>query len=149
VAAGKAWIVVNDASMGASGVWSTVSSISVPQISSITVPVVDQALVTSIAGSLPSVAAKGVSTKSAHVVLLLQHAGAPYKGAQVSGATGGAVVAYDSGPGTYSDTATATGAAGTVLLFDTSLSGMTSVTITDPALNKSWPVPLLTGAGAI
>ena len=148
VAAGKAWFFVQDQSMGASGIWSTVSSVTVPQISSVVLPVIDAALVTSIASTLPAVQAKGVSQKSAHVVLLLQHGGAPYKGVQVSSGGGGAIVAYDIGQGLYSDAATSTGAAGTVILFDTSLSGLASITITDTALAKSWPVSVLTGAGA-
>jgi hypothetical protein len=144
---GKAWVAVVDQSM--SGVWSTVSPLSLPQITAVALPVIDQSVVTSIASSLPTVQAKGVSQSLAHVVLLLQHAGAPYKGVTVSGGTGGGLVAYDLGPGTYSDTATATGAAGTVLLFDTNLSSYATITITDPALSKSWPVTVLTGAGTI
>ncbi len=148
VAAGKAWLFVQDQTMGASSVWSTVSSVSVPQITSVTLPVVDQSLVTTLASKLSSVQAKGVSSSAAHVVLLITHAGAPYQGVQVSGGAGGAIVVYDTGTGTYSDTATATGSAGTVILFDANLSGAATITLADPAKAKSWPVSVLTGTGA-
>jgi hypothetical protein len=144
---GNAWVAVKDESM--SGVWSTVSSLSVPQLSSVAVPVVDQMLLTTVTNALPSVKAKGLKTTLAHVVLFVQHGGMPYKGVKATAGTGGALVAYDTGPGTYSDTATATGAAGVVLLFNTSLSGIAMVTIADPALQKSWQVSLLSGAGFV
>jgi hypothetical protein len=146
--AGKAWLFVEDQSMGASGVWSTVSSLTLPQIGTVALPVIDQALVTGIAATLPTVMAKGVSTTASHVVLLLTHAGAPYKGVQVTGGSGGALIAY-TGAGTYSDSATTTGTAGVALLFDTSLSGLATITVTELTSMKSWPVEVLTGAGAI
>jgi hypothetical protein len=149
VGAGEAWLFVKDQTVGTAGVWSTVSSVSVPQITPVALPVVDQALITTLAGSLPTVKARGVSTSAAHVVFLIQHAGAPYQGVMVTAGAGGATIVYDTAPGAYSDTATATGAAGTAILFDAGLSGMVSVTLTDPAQGKSWPVSVLAGAGAI
>jgi hypothetical protein len=147
VAAGKAWLVVQDQSMA--GVWPTISGLDVPQPLSVTLPLIDQTLVKNIANALPTVAAKGVSAASAHVVLLLQHAGAPYKGVHVSGGVSGIPIAYDTGSGTYSDTATSTGTAGTILLFDTGLSSFAMITLTDPAVSRSWPVTVLTAPGAI
>jgi hypothetical protein len=147
VPSGKSWIAVQD--QGSQSVWSTVSALDLPQITSVAVPVIDQTVITNIVATLPTVQAKGVSPTLAHVVLLLQHAGAPYKGVKVSSGTGSGVVVYDTGPGTYSDAATATGAAGTVLLFDTTLSSYATITITDPALSKSWPVTVLAGGGLV
>jgi hypothetical protein len=147
VPSGKAWIAVLDQSM--QGVWSTVSALDLPQITSVVVPVIDKTVFTNIVATLPTVQAKGVSPTLAHVVLLLQHAGAPYKGVHVSGGTGSGEVVYDTGPGTYAEAATATGAAGTVLLFNTTLSSYATITITDPALPKSWSVTVLTGGGLV
>jgi hypothetical protein len=147
VPSGKAWIAVLDQS--SASVWSTVSGLDLPQITSVVVPVIDHTVITNIVATLPTVQAKGVSPTLAHVVLLLQHAGSPFKGVTVSGGMGGGMVAYDTGPGTYSDAATATGAAGTVLLFNTTLSSYATITITDPALSKSWPVTVLTSGGLV
>jgi hypothetical protein len=147
VPSGKAWILVQDQSMAS--VWSTVSALDLPQLTSVALPVIDRTVFTTIAATLPNVQTKGVLPTLAHVVLLLQHAGSPYAGVKVSGGAGGGVVVYDTGPGTYSDAATATGAAGTVLLFDTTLSSYATITISDPALSKSWPITVLTGGGLV
>jgi hypothetical protein len=145
LASGTAWLAVVDAS----GVWSTVSSVTAPQISSVTIPVIDDALVTSVAATLPSVQAKGVSATASHVVLFVTKSGAPASGISVSGTPGGAIVAYDTGSGTYSDTATATGSAGVVLLFDATLGGMTSITLEETGSQSTWKVPIFTGSGVV
>ncbi len=149
VPAGPAWVYVQDQSMGSSGIWSTISVVSLPQLGPVVLPVVDEIFFTNLASNLPSVQIKGVSTQAAHVVLLLQHLGAPYKGVQVTGGSAGAQVVYDTGPGTYSDQSTATGTGGTVILFDAALSGLSTITLTDPVLAKSYTVPVFTATGAV
>lgn len=149
VPAGLSWIYVQDQSGGASGIWSTVSAVNVPQLAPIVLPVVDQQLFTSVAAGLPSVQLKGVSTQAAHIVLLLQHQGAPYKGVQLTSGSAGATVVYDIGPGTYSDQATATSTGGTILLFNAGVTGLTTISLTDPALMKTYQVALFTATGAV
>jgi hypothetical protein len=149
VPAGPAWVYVADQSMGAANIWSTISQVSVPQLGSVTLPVVDQRIFANIASSLPSVQLKGVSTQAAHVVLLLQHQLVAYKGVQVTGGSAGAAVVYDTGPGIYSDQATATGTGGTIILFDAAPSGLSTILITDPALMKTYSVAVFTAAGAV
>jgi len=151
IAPGKVWLVAlvaPDASMGAAGVWSTVSAVTAPQISSVTLPILDAQMIQGIAATLPSLSDGGVSASASHVVIVAQHAGAPYVGLAITGDTGGATVAYDTGPGSYSDTATETGSGGTILLFNSSLSGMTRVTVMDPKTSITTSLPILAGGGA-
>lgn len=149
VAAGGAWALVQDESGGAAGIWSTISAVSVPQLAPIILPVVDQGIFTTALSNSPTIATQGIAATASHVVLVLQHQGAPYKGVQVTGGAGGAVVVYDNGPSVYSDTFTATGSAGMVILVNSALSGLTTVTLTDPTLMKSYTVALYTATGAV
>jgi hypothetical protein len=149
VPAGPAWVYVADQSMGGAGIWSTISPVSVPQLAPIVLPVVDQGIFANVASSLPSVQLRGVSAGAAHVVLILQHQGAPYQGVQVTGGSAGAVVVYDTGPGVYSDQATATGTGGTIILFDAGLSGLSTIQLTDPLAMKTYSVAVFTATGAV
>ena len=54
---------------------------------------------------------------------MISNAGGPYPGVSATGNTGGAVRVYDTGNGVYSDSATATGIAGTIILFNPGLAG--------------------------
>jgi hypothetical protein len=131
VPAGLTWFFVQDTSNGGSGALSTLSQAQVPALTAVPLPVIELGVMTSIANSLPSLAANGVSTLGSQIILVLTHLNNPYKGVAVSGGAGGAKIVYDLGPGTYTDTGTATGAAGTVILFNASLSGLAVVTLTD------------------
>jgi hypothetical protein len=147
---GTVWVAVLPTNPSASAAWATVSSVTTPQITAASVPIVDAPTLTAIASTLPSLGTKGVSATLTHVVLQLTHQGTPYAGVEVTGGTAGGVVAYDVATGTYSDSATATGAQGTALVLDASLSpGFATLTVTDPSTHKSWPVTLLTGTGAV
>jgi hypothetical protein len=149
VPAGLAWVEVQDQSGGGAMIWNTISPVIMPQIAPIVLPAVDQGTMTNVVSNLPSVQAKGVSTFASHVVLMLQFNGAPYKGLQVTNGAGGAIVIYDTGPGSYSDSNTATGIAGTIILFDSSLTGPATITLTDPTLMKSYMVTVMTATGAV
>jgi hypothetical protein len=90
-----------------------------------------------------------VSPQAAQIVLVLTHGGAPYQGVSVSGGVGSAQVAYDIGPGSYSDTTTATSTGGTILLFNVGTTGTTTVNLTDTAtMTALHPVTVPTAAQA-
>jgi hypothetical protein len=74
--------------------------------------------------------------------------GAPYQGVSNTGTTGGAVVAYDTGDGVYSDTATATGIAGTIILFNSGLLGRQLLTFTDMTMTSE-SVTILAAQGTV
>jgi hypothetical protein len=147
IPAGPTWFLVQDSSAGASGVLSTFSYADVPVLPSLALPVIDQGTLENIAFSLPSLAATGVSTQLAHVILFVNRNGARYQGASVSGGTGNAQVAYDAGAG-YSDSATVTGPQGIAILFNASLSGESSILITDTVTTNTYTVAIQAGLGA-
>jgi hypothetical protein len=150
VPAGLAWVEVRDESQGGAGIWSTITALTMPQISSVTLPVVDEGTLTNLASNLPNVGAKGpLSTQASHVVLMFRFNGTPYKGLQVTGGTNGAVIVYDTGPGNYSDQTMATGTAGTVILFDSGLTGPATISLTDPTMMKTYQVTAMTAQGAV
>ena len=147
-AKGGAWILVQDTSNGNAGILSTFSFMSLPEASQVTLPVLAQGLLTNIGSNLPSVLIGGVSPLAAQVVLVVQHLGAPYQGLAVSGGAGSAHVVYDTGAGSYSDTAAATGAAGTIILFNAALTGLQNIRLTDTATMAVYTVGVQTGTGA-
>jgi hypothetical protein len=149
IPAGLAWVAVQDQSNGGAQIWSTISAVTMPQIASIVLPAVDTGMLMNVASNLPNVQAKGLSTFTSHVVLMLSFNGTPYKGLQVTGGSGGAVVVYDAGPGIYSDQNMATGTGGTVILFDAGLPGMATISLYDPTLMRTYPVTVMTAAGTV
>jgi hypothetical protein len=142
---GQGWMFV-DVTNGAA--LSTLSPVGLPVPGSLTVPAIDQTMMQNITTSLPSLAATGVSALAAQIVVTITSAGVPYQGVSVTGATGGAVVVYDTGNGVYSDSSTATGLAGTVILFNSGLRGTQVLTLTDATM-KSEQITVLTAQGAV
>ncbi len=142
---GPTWFFVDAPN---TSVISTFSPVNLPQVAPIVLPAVDQVTLQNIASPLPSLATAGVSPLASQIVLLITNAGVPYPGVAVTGATGGAVVVYDTGNGSYSDSATATGIAGTIILFNSSLGGMQVITLTDTTM-KSNQLVVLAGQGAV
>lgn len=150
VPAGLSWLLVQDLSNGASGIYSTYSLATLPVVPSITLPVVEQLVLTNIASNLPSVQAhNGVSPLAAQVVLVLTHANAPFAGVTVTGGSGGAEIAYDIGPGTYSDSATTTGSGGTIILFNAALQGAAAITLQNTTTMTSYSIGVQTGPGIV
>lgn len=144
ISSGSTWFLVEDTSGGAGGIISTFSFADLPVLPSISVPVIDLGVLQNIASSLPSVAGSGVSTLGAQVVLFISKAGASYAGAKITGGSGGAQIAYDFGSG-YSDSANATGPAGTVILFNAALAGKSNITITDTANMQAYNIEVQAG----
>ncbi len=150
VPGGEGWGYVQDACNGADGIWPTITQFSVPQLSNIAIPVVTQQLFANLASDLPTVQLTGVSPQAAQIVLLLTLAEPCRSQAlQVTGGSGAATGVYDIGPGTYSDSATMTGSGGTIILFNSGGSGMTTITVTSMQLTKSYPLPVYITAGAV
>ena len=121
------------------------------QTGTVTLPVVDRGMLSSIAFDLPTVGA--LNEGAAQIALRLRRSGAPLPGLTVSGGASGASVAYDQGPGIYSDLATASGPAGVVLLFNvpsSSAGELRTVTLTDGASPpNTYEVDVASAAGAV
>jgi hypothetical protein len=147
IPSGPTWFLVQDQTSGGSGALSTLSFANLPVATGLALPVVDLGVLQNIANSLPSVAMKGVSSLAAQVVLRLQRSGSPLKGITVSGGSGAAQLAYDIGP-SFSDSATATGTAGIVILFNAALMGKATVTFTDTADQSSHSAEIMAAPGA-
>lgn len=148
VESGPTWFLVEDKSGGAAGVFSTFSYQELPVVPSVTLPVVDVATLQIIASSLPTVAAAGVSSLAAHVVIFVSAGGAPRSGIKVSGGVGGGQVAYDFGAG-YSDSSGATGTNGVAILFNAGLAGSSLITLTDTATSKAYSTKVQAAPGAV
>jgi hypothetical protein len=148
VNSGVDWVLVQDASGGGSGILSTYSPVSLPSTSPIALPVLDAGLLTNIASNLPTVSAKGVSSLAAQVILIVTHQGAPYKGLAVTGGTGGAEIAYDIGPGAYSDQTMSTSTGGTIILFNAGIAGSQLITLTDTSTMMSYGITIQAATGA-
>ncbi len=149
VPAGNSWILVQDTSGGSAGIVSTYSGPwGTPNASPITLPVLGSELLPNIASDLQVPLTGGVSSLGAQVVLLVTHGGAPYEGLAVSGGAGSATVAYDNGPGSYTDTATATSTGGSIILFNLGTTGATTLSLMDTATMAVFPVTVQTAAGA-
>jgi len=91
----------------------------------------------------------GLNTAASHVVLQLTQNGTPYAGLTVTSGSGSAVVAYDTGGCSYGGT-TSTGTGGTIILFNSGLSGPVTITVMDTTTMQTFPLPtLLTAQGAV
>jgi hypothetical protein len=147
-ATGNVWILVQDGTNGGGGILSTFVPATLPSTGPLALPVVDLGLLQNIANNLPTVSGIGVSQLAAQVVLQLFHNNAPFKGLKVTSGANGAQIAYDTGPGLYSDSATATGSAGTVILFNAPFNGAHAITFTDTATSTTYDVTIQAGTGA-
>ncbi|UQA56581.1 hypothetical protein [Polyangium aurulentum] len=116
VMSGRTWFFVRDETVGATGILSTHSVLSVPTGSDVMLPVLDRNLLGSIAGMLP--APTTLQDGKAQLVLLFVRNGQPLSGVSVSTALPGAVMAYDEGIGLYSNQTTLTGPAGVALVLN-------------------------------
>jgi hypothetical protein len=150
VPAGPSWLLVQDLSNGAAGIFSTFSAYTLPVVPSVTLPVLDQSVLTNIASNLPNLATHGgVSTAAAHVVLMVTQNNAPAAGISVTGGAGGGEVVYDVGPGTFSEMTTATSTGGTIIIFNAGLQGPDTITLTNASTNTNYSVPVETGQGVV
>lgn len=150
VATGVQWFFVKDETGGATQVFSTWSPVLLPSAQAISLPVIDLDTMTSIATSLPTVGS--LSGTAAQIVLKVTRDDLPLAGVAVTSGAGGATLAYDTGPGIYSDAATATGTGGAMILFNTSpsASGKRTITLTDDAMRAFVvEVPVTAGAATI
>lgn len=147
IPSGPAWLLVQDDTGGTSGIISTLSFAKLPVLSGFALPVIDLGVLTTIATGLPTVSAKGVSTLAAQVILFVQKNGVPKKGIAVTGGSAGGQIAYDSGA-SYSDSAAATSAGGTVILFNAALAGLSTITLTDQATTTTYAVDVQAAPGA-
>jgi hypothetical protein len=142
------WVLVQDTSGGAAGVFSTWTPLNLPILQQVSLPLVSAQVLTNIASDLSSVVG-GVSPELAHIVLQVTQGGAPYPNLSVTGGSGSAILVYDIGVGTYSDSATFTGSAGTVILFNSTLQGPSAITLTDQSSKVPYTVTVQAGQGAV
>jgi hypothetical protein len=146
VSPGPAWLLVQDTS-GGGAVLSTWSLVDVPSTGPVTLPLIDQGTLAQIAAATPTVKG-GLSPTAAQVIVQVTKGGAPLAGVTATGGTGSAVIVYDTGPGTYAATAAATGAGGTILLFNAQLSGASTITLKDGTSMATYQVPVHAAPGA-
>jgi hypothetical protein len=147
---GPAWFLVQDTTNGVSGIDSTFSLMTLPSGSLMLLPVVPQQLLLSIAESLTNLPSQGgVSPLAAQVVLVLTLNGAPYQGVSLTGGAGSTEVAYDVGPGVYSDTTTTTEGGGTIIVFNSGLSGPQTISLRNQMTMTAYSVPVYLGPGAV
>jgi hypothetical protein len=146
----SAWVLVDDTTMGGSGILSTLSYLALPQVGPVEIPAIDDGMFTSLATSQPDLAQTGINTSAAQLVLQIAHGGAPFAGLSLTGGVAG-TVAYDMGGCTYDDTATATGPDGTIIVFNAGGSGPVTITLTNASATPpaTYTVPVLTVAGAV
>ena len=143
---GSTWILVQDPT-GASNVLSTQSPVTLPDLSTVVLPVVELFGLVNIASALPS-APQISTTTGAQVILTFTHAMQPYQGLSVTGGTQGAVVAYDTGGAGFSDQLTKTGTAGMVILFNAGTTpGQLALELFDASAATTYSVTVPVGAG--
>jgi hypothetical protein len=126
VASGATWFLVKDPTAGGSGIFSTFSLQHAPS-TSLVLPVMDRTVLAGIASALPT--ATTLDPGRAHLVVFVDRGGQPLAGATLAGGAFGGTLAYDEGAGFYSSSATATGAAGIVLILNASAPGQGTATI--------------------
>lgn len=113
---GLTWFFVRDETVGAAGILSTHSVLSVPVAGAVTLPVVDRNMLSTIIATLPAPAL--LDTAKSHLVMKIARNGQPLSGVKLSTSLPGAIIAYDDGPGIYTNQAQQTGAAGVVIAFN-------------------------------
>ncbi|MDI1433833.1 hypothetical protein [Polyangium sorediatum] len=117
VISGTPWIFVRDETLGATGIFSTHSSVRVPSSGPVTLPVVDRNMLASIAGTLPAPIVINTTTR-AHLIIKVSRNNQPLSGVTLTTQLPGAEVVYDTGVGIYSNSTNLTGPAGVILVFD-------------------------------
>ncbi len=142
---GPAWFFVQAPNTNA---WSTLSPTTLPA-AQLVLPVIDQVMLQNIASPPPEpLRLRRLDRSRRQIVLLISDAGGPCPGVSATGNTGGAVRVYDTGNGVYSDSATATGIAGTIILLNSGLQGTQVITLTDTTMT-SQQVIVMAQAGAV
>ncbi|MDC0745164.1 hypothetical protein [Polyangium mundeleinium] len=116
VISGTPWIFVRDETLGATGILSTHSAVRVPSSGSVTLPVVDRNVLTSIAATLPAPIV--IDTARAHLIIKVSRNNQPLSGVALTTSLPGAEVVYDTGVGLYSNSTNLTGPAGVILVLD-------------------------------
>ena len=150
VVTGNQWLEVRDDTSGGAGVMTTFSQADITSsLGQITLPLVDLGMLQNIASNLPSVATNGVSTIASQIVLFIGKNDVPLKGVHVTSGAVGGIPVYDLGSGIYSDSATSTGEAGTIIIFNSGASGSATIVVTDTATNNSFQVVVPVSPGAI
>jgi hypothetical protein len=147
VRAGANWLLA--APTATNSAFDTYSAVLLPSVAPVTLPIVDREVLTTIAATLPSPVM--LDDTASQIVLVLTRAGAPLAGVQLAATPVGAAVAYDQGPGVYSTDATATGAAGIVLLLNTPASNAQldlTIELVDPQSGSQIAAELRARGGA-
>jgi len=113
VKTGSTWFYVQDQTVGATGIFSTHSVVSVPANGPVTLPVVDRSVINTIAGMLPTPVV--IDGTRGVMVLKIVRNGQPLAGVSLSTPLPGATTVYDNGVGLYSNQVQQTGPAGVIL----------------------------------
>lgn len=113
---GLTWFFVRDETVGGTGILSTSSVLAVPAAGPVTLPVIDLTMLSTIVSTLP--APTVLDTAKAHLVMKIVRNGQPLAGATLNTPLPGAIIAYDTGAGLYSNQTKQTGPAGVVLVFN-------------------------------
>jgi hypothetical protein len=132
VKAGPTWFFVQDQTVGATGIFSTHSVVNVPASGPVTLPVVDRNIIAAIAGSLPTPVV--IDGSRGVLVIKVVRNGQPLSGVTLSTPPSGAVMAYDTGVGLYSNQVQQTGPAGVIVAFNVdgpSSAQLMDLTLTD------------------
>jgi len=116
VMSGPTWFFVRDETVGATGVLSTHSVVNVPVSGGVTLPMVDRNVLSAITTMLP--VPTTLDTSRAHLILAISRNGQPLSGVSLTTPFPGATIAYDNGPGLYTNQANQTGTAGMILVLD-------------------------------
>lgn len=134
VMSGATWFFVQDQTLGATGIFSTHSVVSVPVSGAITLPVVDRQVIAAIAGSLPAPIA--IDDTRGVIVMKIVRNGQPLSGVSLTTPLSGATIVYDTGVGLYSNQVQETGPAGVILALNVdgpSAAEIVDLTLTDIA----------------
>lgn len=148
IQSGLTWFLVRDVTSGGAGILSTRSPVFLPAGPSISLPVVDRAMLQTVAMSLGTF----LDPEAAQVVVRVRRGGAPLSGVSVTN-VGSGFVAYDEGAGVYSDAASGTGGAGVILLLNAAgegALGTLAVTLGDGG--KTYPLepfPVVAGGATL
>jgi hypothetical protein len=149
VPSGPTWFLVQDQPVGSANVYPTLSYSTVPA-AALALPLIAQEDFNQVASAVAGVG--GVTPGTAQVVLILYNSNGTmlYSGVSVTGGSGNGTIAYDTGvSGTYSSLATSTGAAGTVILFNAALNGLTPITLLDTATMTPFSLSVWTNPNAV
>lgn len=145
---GPTWFLVQDQTLGATGIFSTFSVVNVPANGPVTLPVVDRGVIASIAAMLPTpVVIDG--TRGVVVIKVTKNL-QPLAGVSLTTALPGATLTYDTGIGLYSNQVLQTGPAGVILALNVDGPGnaqLMDLTLTD-VMKQSYFVQIKVQEGA-